>query len=240
VCDAESDDDCLDDWLHQYGDQLYRRPLTESQVEAYRVPFVGLKDDEARRDMAVQILSAMVLSPYFLFRLELADAEREVLVASGEWKFTPREWRKDAVEVYAVEEAVDKKLTGDGFQRGSGDLNGFLKDMTTDIQSCAGGVRESLNAMRSIEAPMIAMSRAASSSMRSTAAASHVGLSHSTQVRRPCSMASESNGRLAGFMRALLMTGHLVGESCIWRQRRYAARDPRLTHGTLDASLPGK
>ena len=32
------------------------------------------------------------------------------------------------------------------------DLNGFLTDMTTDIQSCAGGVRDSLTAMRSIEA----------------------------------------------------------------------------------------
>jgi hypothetical protein len=32
------------------------------------------------------------------------------------------------------------------------DLNGFLTDMTTDIQSCAGGVRDSLTALRSIEA----------------------------------------------------------------------------------------
>jgi hypothetical protein len=32
------------------------------------------------------------------------------------------------------------------------DLNGFLADMKTDIQSCAGGVRESLTALRSIEA----------------------------------------------------------------------------------------
>jgi hypothetical protein len=31
------------------------------------------------------------------------------------------------------------------------DVNGFLHDMTTDIQSCAGGVRESLTAMRAIE-----------------------------------------------------------------------------------------
>jgi len=31
------------------------------------------------------------------------------------------------------------------------DMNGFLTDMTTDIQSCAGGVRESLFAMRAIE-----------------------------------------------------------------------------------------
>src|ERR1700747_2482723 len=54
--------------------------------------------------------------------------------------------------------------------------------------------------MRSMLAPMIAMSRAAMSSMRSTAGASQVGLSHSTQVRKPASMASESKGRLAGFM----------------------------------------
>jgi len=32
------------------------------------------------------------------------------------------------------------------------DLNGFLTDVTTDIQSCAGGVRDSLTAMRAIEA----------------------------------------------------------------------------------------
>jgi hypothetical protein len=31
------------------------------------------------------------------------------------------------------------------------DMNGFLHDMTTDIQSCAGGVRESLTVMRAIE-----------------------------------------------------------------------------------------
>jgi hypothetical protein len=31
------------------------------------------------------------------------------------------------------------------------DVNGFLRDMTTDIQSCAGGVRESLFAMHAIE-----------------------------------------------------------------------------------------
>ena len=49
-------------------------------------------------------------------------------------------------------------------------------------------------------APMIAMSRAAISSMRSTAGASQVGLSHSTQPRSPFSMASESKGRLAGFI----------------------------------------
>jgi hypothetical protein len=31
------------------------------------------------------------------------------------------------------------------------DMNGFLKDMTTDMQSCAGGVSESLTALREIQ-----------------------------------------------------------------------------------------
>ncbi len=31
------------------------------------------------------------------------------------------------------------------------DMNGFLHDMTTDIQSCAGGVRDSLTALHAIE-----------------------------------------------------------------------------------------
>ncbi len=31
------------------------------------------------------------------------------------------------------------------------DMNGFLTDMTTDIQSCSGGVRESLQVMRAIQ-----------------------------------------------------------------------------------------
>src|SRR5579872_5547343 len=47
---------------------------------------------------------------------------------------------------------------------------------------------------------MTAISRAAKSSMRLTAVASQVGLSHSTQACRPSSMASESKGSLAGFM----------------------------------------
>src|SRR5271154_6716406 len=52
----------------------------------------------------------------------------------------------------------------------------------------------------SIDAPMIAISRAARSSMRLTAEASQVGLSLSTQARKPASMASESKGRWVGFI----------------------------------------
>jgi hypothetical protein len=55
--------------------------------------------------------------------------------------------------------------------------------------------------------------------MRSTAAASQVGLSHSTQARKPCSITSQSNGRLAG-----LIKSHLTLVSC----SMLAARSPIL------------
>lgn len=61
-------------------------------------------------------------------KLELKDVEREVLVALGEWKLTPRAWRKDAVDVYALEKVVDKKLDGEAYLKGKGDLSRFLRD----------------------------------------------------------------------------------------------------------------
>jgi hypothetical protein len=70
---------------------------------------------------------------------------------------------------------------------------------------------------------MIDMSRAVMSSMRSTAPASQVGLSHSTQTRNPCSMASVSNGRLAGFMSVSL--GYRVVRAC-----RDAAKHRRFVY----------
>src|SRR5260370_23469171 len=76
--------------------------------------------------------------------------------------------------------------------------------------------------MRSMRSPMIAMSRAAISSIRSTAAASQVGLSHSTQSRRPCNIASESKGRLAGFIAGSLdlQTNDVVSRRPYERDRR--------------------
>src|SRR6218665_1779168 len=74
--------------------------------------------------------------------------------------------------------------------------------------------------MRSMVAPMICMSRAARSSMPLTAFASHVGLSHSTQVRRPCNILSRSNGSSAGFIKSFLL-------------------DENFCHGSADATCIG-
>jgi hypothetical protein len=70
VCSFEEDALCMELWLRTYADQLYRRPLTQAQVDAFTVPFLGVESDEARQEVAVDVLAAMVLSPYFLLRLE--------------------------------------------------------------------------------------------------------------------------------------------------------------------------
>jgi len=64
---------------------------------------------------------------------------------------TPRWWFAAGAAIVVAGVLVGIAVHPSKAQR-AGDLNGFLKDMTTDIQSCAGGVRESLDAMHSIEA----------------------------------------------------------------------------------------
>lgn len=64
---------------------------------------------------------------------------------------TPRWWFAAGLAVVVAGVLVGIAVHPSKAQR-AGDLNGFLKDMTTDIQSCAGGVRESLDALHSIEA----------------------------------------------------------------------------------------
>ncbi|RYZ02846.1 MAG: DUF1592 domain-containing protein [Myxococcales bacterium] len=78
TCEGASDAVCLTKWLHTYGDQLYRRPLADEQVEAYLVAFIGVEGEAARQEVAVSVLTSMVLSPYFLLRLEVGDASGRI------------------------------------------------------------------------------------------------------------------------------------------------------------------
>lgn len=71
LCEDEAADGCLQGWLRRYGDQLYRRPLTREQVGAYLVPFYETSSDADRVEAATRALVAMVLSPYFVLRVEV-------------------------------------------------------------------------------------------------------------------------------------------------------------------------
>jgi hypothetical protein len=64
---------------------------------------------------------------------------------------TPRWWFAAGLAIVAAGVLVGIAVHPSRSQRAT-DLNGFLTDMKTDIQSCAGGVQDSLTALRSIEA----------------------------------------------------------------------------------------
>jgi hypothetical protein len=64
---------------------------------------------------------------------------------------TPRWWFAAGAAIVVAGVLVGIAVHPSKAQRAA-DLNGFLTDMRTDIQSCAGGVRESLNALHSINA----------------------------------------------------------------------------------------
>ena len=96
-------------------------------------------------------------------------------------------------------------------------------------------------AMRSMVAPMIAISRAARSSMRSTAAASQVGLSHSTQLTQPLQHGLGIEGQIGwvhwGCSRFLM--------ACFWRpsltKRNGAANCKAKTrHGMMSPATSGR
>jgi hypothetical protein len=64
---------------------------------------------------------------------------------------TPRWWFAAGAAIVIAGVLVGIAIHPSKQQRAA-DLNGFLTDMKTDIQSCAGGVRDSLAALRAIEA----------------------------------------------------------------------------------------
>jgi hypothetical protein len=76
-----------------------------------------------------------------------------VPIRSTAWpvRRTPRWWFAAGLAIVVAGVLVGIAVHPSKSQRAA-DLNGFLTDMKTDIQSCAGGVRDSLKALRSIEA----------------------------------------------------------------------------------------
>ena len=64
---------------------------------------------------------------------------------------TPRWWFAAGAAIVVAAVLVGIAVHPSKAQRAT-DLNGFLADMKTDIQSCAGGVRDSLIALHAIEA----------------------------------------------------------------------------------------
>jgi hypothetical protein len=74
--DPSNDPTCIDDFIRSFGERAHRRPITDAELAFYRdevyQPAVGI-DPLAVRD----VVTVMVLSPWFLYRVENEGAPVE-------------------------------------------------------------------------------------------------------------------------------------------------------------------
>ncbi len=76
LCDTDLESpSCVAPWLNEWGAKLYRRPLTTEQVDAYKAQFRVARREQTPAQAARNVLLSMVLSPYFVLRIELGDPE---------------------------------------------------------------------------------------------------------------------------------------------------------------------
>lgn len=61
----------LDSFVRGYGSRLYRRALSEEQVSGYVAQFEQQRQGRSVTESAHALLRSMLLSPYFVFRIEL-------------------------------------------------------------------------------------------------------------------------------------------------------------------------
>lgn len=65
---------CVDEWIRERGLRIYRRPLSAEQVSGYVNQFVQTAGSATALDGARRVLFSMLLSPYFVLRVELGDS----------------------------------------------------------------------------------------------------------------------------------------------------------------------
>src|SRR5688500_3069220 len=83
ICEAEVQGrtSCVDAWIAERGLQLYRRPLSAEQVAGYVAQFREQSLAARPAAAARSVLLSMVLSPYFVFRIELGTKLTSTLAA---------------------------------------------------------------------------------------------------------------------------------------------------------------
>jgi hypothetical protein len=74
-----TDVNCVEDWLSQRARRLLRRPMTAEQLEAYIAQWRAVARDASDVVAARNALVSMVLSPYFVFRIELGTGDDRTL-----------------------------------------------------------------------------------------------------------------------------------------------------------------
>jgi uncharacterized protein DUF1592/uncharacterized protein DUF1588/uncharacterized protein DUF1595 len=75
---------CLQQWLRDWGAKLYRRPLEPEQLQAYAIQFESVSVASSAQDAAESTLSSMIMSPYFVLRIELGQRAQPQLLTQYE------------------------------------------------------------------------------------------------------------------------------------------------------------
>jgi len=160
--------ECATSLLGYLGPRLFRRPLSTDETKRYQLLFTGTLT--ARADATRAVLSAMLQSPYFLYRSELGDASS---ARDGIVRLTPYEiasalsftlWHDSPDAELMGAAASDKLKTVDGVveqaERMVKDARfvGFYVDMLSDLtlasrmsrREGADSVNDSLSVMRQL------------------------------------------------------------------------------------------
>jgi hypothetical protein len=79
-----TDVNCTENWLQNWGKRLYRRALTDEQLSGYLAQWRSVARSTSDVAAARNALVSMILSPYFVFRVELGSGNGSSLLTSEE------------------------------------------------------------------------------------------------------------------------------------------------------------
>jgi len=89
--DGQAEGECLGELLASVGTKIFRRPLTEDELDHFANVFAKARTDEATVDEAVlTVLQTMLVSPQFLFIMEPARASESEPTKLDSWQVATR------------------------------------------------------------------------------------------------------------------------------------------------------
>lgn len=83
TCSSSDSNACATEWVSTLGKQLFRRPLTEQELQQYRDLYTAQSDSSSGRKTA---LKALLMSPNFIYRSELGEP-----AGNGQYRLTQYE-----------------------------------------------------------------------------------------------------------------------------------------------------
>ena len=97
---------CEDGWMAEFGSRVLRRPVTGEELEDWRALQVSV-EEVGNRDLALEAtVAAMLLSPHFLFRVEVGEQHPE----REDWRRYTREELAARVSYFVLGSTPDAEL----------------------------------------------------------------------------------------------------------------------------------